>query len=469
MRFHDENYLLKTELARDLYHTYCEDLPIIDYHCHISPKEIAENRVFSNVSELWLGGDHYKWRLMREHGVPERYITGDATDREKFDKWLETVELAIGNPLSQWSRMELSMYFGYNGPLRADLGDEIWEQCSAAIREQGFTARSIIQYSGVELLCTTDDPIDTLEWHRKLKEAEDFPVTVLPAYRPDRLVKIESEGFPDYIQKLGKRYGIRIRSYHDLLHAVASSIDYFDSMGCRTADHGIDRIPHPETSGESADGAFRKALDGECLTNVEVEAYQMKILCDLAGFYLEHGWIMQIHSGARRNNNSRMYGKLGPDTGYDCISSENCGAELPGFLDALDRAGTLPKMVLYSLDPNDDLYIDTVVNCFQRENARGAIQHGAAWWFNDTLDGIRTMLRKKASNGMIADFVGMLTDSRSFISYSRHDYFRRVLCQAVSDWIEDGWPEDSREITGRIISDISYYNVKRFFGFGGAS
>lgn len=465
MKLFDMNYMLKSDTARTLYHEYCEDLPIIDYHCHISPQMIAENCCFSDITELWLGGDHYKWRLMREHGVPEYYITGDASSKEKFERWMEVLEVAVGNPIYQWSKMELSRYFGWDGPLLAELSGDIWNQCERIIKEKHMTPRSVIQESGVRILCTTDDPVDDLRWHHLIREDKDFSTQVLPAFRPDCIIQCNDIGFIDYLEKLERITETKIREYDDLLSAIEVRMEYFDSMGCVVSDHGLDDIPFAMADLKEIREIFRKIRIGNRLTALENEKYQTRILLDLAERYADRNWVFQLHYGAKRNVNHRRFRQLGPDSGFDCINGRTLGEKLPEFLNALAESDIMPKTIIYSLRQSDNQYIDSVINCFQVDGKHSWLQHGAAWWFNDNLHGIREQLQSRASMGMLTDFIGMLTDSRSFISYSRHDYFRRVLCQLLADWIEADLFDNNISLAGEIAQKISLYNVAEYFNW----
>lgn len=461
----DENFLLNTECARKLYHNFAENMPILDYHCHINPQEIAENRQFGNITEVWLGGDHYKWRQMRANGVDEYYITGDAPDREKFQKWAETLERLIGNPLYHWSHLELKRYFGYEGCLNGETAEKVWELCNEKLQTSEMRVRGLIQQSGVTLICTTDDPADTLEWHEKIKKDEDFDVQVLPAWRPDKAVGIEASGFPEYIHKLEKVAGIKIESFESLKKAIRNRMEYFDGKGCKVSDHGLDYIMYVPAAPEEVEEIFRKGLSGESLSLTETAKYKTAFMIFLGKEYCRRDWVMQLHYGCRRNNNSFMFEKLGPDTGYDCINNYAPAAQLAGFLNSLAVGGELPKTILYSLNPNDNAVIDTVIGCFQDSSARGKLQHGSAWWFNDHKTGMTEQMTSLANIGMLGNFVGMLTDSRSFLSYTRHEYFRRILCDLVGGWVENGeYPYDER-VLEKLIKGICYYNAVDYFGF----
>lgn len=464
--FMDQDFLLSNETASLLYHEYAENMPIVDYHCHISPKEIAEDVSFENITRLWLGGDHYKWRLMRANGINEEYITGKAPDREKFQKWAETLELAIGNPIYHWSHLELKRYFNYNKPLNSETAQEVWDLCNDKLKSPELSARGIIKGSNVTVLCTTDDPADSLEYHIQLSKDESFGTKVLPAFRPDEATNIEKPGFIDYLNKLSMVSDIDISSFSSLCEALKKRMDFFDSVGCKTSDHGLDFVMYYPASDHEVEAIFRKRLEGDRLTETEILKFKTALLVFLGRENHRLNWVMQLHYGAKRDNNKRMYGVLGPNTGYDCIdNSRNSSAQLADFLNALSTTDQLPKTILYSLNPVDNAAIDTVMGCFQDDSAIGKLQHGSAWWFNDHEPGMRDHLTTLASTSLLSNFVGMLTDSRSFLSYTRHEYFRRILCDIFGTLVETGrFPNDLR-ILKRLVEDISYNNAIRYFGF----
>ncbi|MGN0658993.1 MAG: glucuronate isomerase [Emergencia sp.] len=465
MKFIHDDFLLTTDTSRRLYHEYAEKMPIIDYHCHLDPRDIAEDRVYENITRLWLSGDHYKWRLMRNCGISEKYITGDADDKEKFIAWASVLEKCIGNPLYHWSMLELARYFDYEGVLTASSGEKVWDHCNEVIRKKKLSAKKILKESGVETICTTDNPEDDLRWHRLIREDKEFEISVLPAFRPDKAFKIEADDFRSYMNVLATRFSRKITSYSDLVEVLHLSINYFNEMGCRTSDHGLDFIPCRYAGEEKIEEIFQKGLRGEVLSEEEKESYRTRLLTDLAEMYSSREWVMQLHYGASRNNSSLMFEKLGPDTGYDCISGKKSGNRLPQLLDMMENRGILPKTVVYSLDPVENAMIDTVCGCYSQENVRGKVQHGSAWWFNDHLQGMRDHLENLASHSVLANFIGMLTDSRSLLSYTRHEYFRRILCQLMGEWVEQGWYPDDTELLGKMVQDISYYNTLEFFQF----
>ena len=463
--FMGRNFLLTTDTAKELFHEIAADLPIIDYHCHIDPREIWEDKKFRNITEIWLGGDHYKWRIMRANGVEEKYITGDAPDREKFQKFAETLPKAIGNPLYHWSHLELKRYFGYEGVLNGDTAEEVWNLCNEKLQDELMSARNIIRRSNVEVVCTTDDPADTLEYHKLIAEDKTVEFKVLPAWRPDKAMNIELPGFGAYIEKLAKAAKKTINDWDSLLAALEKRMDFFVSMGCRVSDHGIDYVPYEPADEKTADQVFQKALNGDILDAKEVRIYKTAFLLAMGRMYSARGWVMQLHFGCKRNNNTAMFEKIGPDTGYDAMGKAVPYEELADFLNALNRTDELPKTIVYSLHPGDNAVIETILGCFQGGGNTGKMQHGAAWWFNDHKNGMREQLESFAATGVLGTFVGMLTDSRSFLSYARHEYFRRILCNYIGELVENGeYPYDERGLE-KIVEGICYYNAKKYFEF----
>lgn len=463
--FMDENFLLSTGTAQELYHNYAGKMPILDYHCHINPQEIAENRKFENITQVWLGGDHYKWRQMRSNGVDEYYITGDAPDREKFQKWAETLEKAIGNPLFHWSHLELQRYFGYYGVLNGETAEEVWNLCNGKLQQDSMSVRNLIRKSNVTLLCTTDDPVDDLKWHKAIKEDGSFDVQVLPAWRPDKAMNLDKPDYPDYLSQLSEASGVKIGTFADLKEAIALRMKYFDERGCRVSDHGLDYVMYVPASQEEMERIFAARLAGKSLSAQDIAKFKTACMLYAASQYKKLGWVMQLHYGCKRDNNTSMYKKLGPYTGYDCISNYAPADQLTDFLDAVNEAGGLPKTILYSLNPGDDELIGTVLGCFQDSDAVGKIQQGSAWWFNDNKTGMRKQMTSLANLGLLGNFVGMLTDSRSFLSYPRHEYFRRIMCELIGGWVENGeYPKDMKMLE-KIVKGISYNNAVRYFGF----
>ena len=462
-KFMDENFLLKTPAAQRLYKEYAAKMPIYDYHCHLSPKEIAEDKKYKNITEIWLYGDHYKWRFMRSMGVEERYCTGDASDYEKFLAYAKCVSRAIGNPLYHWTHLELQRYFNVYEPLNEKTAPEIWEKVNKIIAEGDFSARSLIKKSNVALIGTTDDPIDMLKYHAKIRELKDFDTKVVPAFRPDKAVNINLDGFKEYIAKLSEAGKKEIKNYDDLKEVLRSRIDFFSSMGSKISDHAVEYVPYIEAGDDEIDAILKKALNGEKCTDEEVEKYKTSIITFFAKEYAKRDWVMQIHIGALRNNNTNMFKKLGPDTGFDSIDDNKIAHKLSRFMDNLDKDGNLPKVILYSLNPNDNYTLAAMLGNFQKGGVKGKIQLGSAWWFNDNIDGMELQMKALANLGALAAFVGMLTDSRSFLSYPRHEYFRRILCNIVGQWVEDGEIYDDEDILKEIIEGVSFNNAKEYF------
>lgn len=461
----DENFLLSTETAQRLFHSYAETMPVLDYHCHISPEEIATDRRFENITQVWLGGDHYKWRFMRSCGVDEAYITGNASDRDKFFKWAEVLGKAIGNPLYHWSHLELQRYFNYHKPLSQNTASEVWELCNKKLAEKDMSARGLIRKSNVTLICTTDDPIDSLCYHKAIAEDQSFSVQVLPAWRPDRSIAIEKPDFAAYMEQLSSVSHIEINSFPALCKALKVRLDFFDSMGCVVSDHGLDYVMYAPATEQQADMILKKRLSGAALSQEEILRFKTMLLLFLGREYARRGWVMQLHYGVKRNNNTRLFQAIGADTGYDCIGDQAPAGELADFLNALECTDELPKTILYSLSPNDNAAIETIMGCFQNSQAVSKLQHGSAWWFNDHRPGIEAHLRSLASLGNLSGFVGMLTDSRSFLSYTRHEYFRRILCEYIGTLVENGEFADDEQILSDLVKDISYRNAVAYFGF----
>ena len=462
----DKDFLLSTPTGEELFHGFAERMPIVDYHCHISPQEIFEDKRFATITEVWLGGDHYKWRLMRACGVDERFVTGDADPREKFQKWAETLERCVGNPVFEWSHLELKRFFGYEGVLSSTTAQEVWELANAKLATDEFSCRNLIRRSNVRLICTTDDPADSFEWHRALAADDTFDVQVVPAMRPDAALRIErGQAFADYVARLAAVAEMPIASFADLKRAIAKRYDVAHELGCRASDHALDYVMYAPATPAEVEAIFAKGLLAEPLTEREVLQYKTAFMQFVAGEYVRLGWAMQLHFGCKRDNNRAMFAQLGPDTGYDCISNYAPADQLADFLGSIQEATGLPKTILYSLNPNDNAMIDTVMACFQEAPVAGKLQNGSAWWFNDNEVGMREQLTALANEGVLGTFVGMLTDSRSFLSYPRHEYFRRVLCGLVGEWVEQGKYPHDLGLLGGIVKDISYNNAVRYFGF----
>ena len=462
----DQDFLLSTKTGEELFHNFAEGMPIVDYHCHISPKEIWEDKRFENITEVWLGGDHYKWRLMRANGVDERFITGDAPAREKFQKWAETLGRCVGNPVFEWSHLELKRYFGYEGVLNGKTAQEVWDLANAKLAEASFTCRNLIKQSNVRMICTTDDPADSFEWHKKIAADDSFDVQVVPAMRPDAALRIErGQEFADYCKHLSEVAGVEVSDFEGMKSAISKRYDVAHELGCRASDHALDYVMYVPATADEIEAIFAKGLAAEPLTEEEVLKYKTAFMQFVAGEYVRLGWAMQLHFGCKRDNNRAMFAKLGPDTGYDCISNYTPSDQLADFLNSIQETCGLPKTILYSLNPIDNTMIDTVMGCFQEAPTAGKIQNGSAWWFNDNEVGMREQLTALANEGVLGNFVGMLTDSRSFLSYPRHEYFRRVLCSVIGEWVEQGKYPADMELLGTIVRDISYNNSVRYFGF----
>ena len=463
--FMDEDFLLQTEVAKKLYHDYAAKMPVLDYHCHINPREIAEDRQFENITQVWLGGDHYKWRFMRSCGVDEKYITGDASDKEKFMKWAECLGKAIGNPLYHWSHLELQRYFGFNGALSRKNAEEVWNLCNEKLTQPSMSARNIIKQSNVTLICTTDDPVDSLEWHKKIAEDDSFDVAVLPAWRPDKAMNLEKPDYTDYISKLSSVSGVAIKTFEDLKKALVIRIEFFASMGCCVSDHALEYVMYEPATDAQIEAIFAKAMAKETITRQEEMQFKTAFMTFVSGEYNKRNWVLQLHYGCKRDNNKPMFAKIGADTGYDCINNYAPSAQTADFLNHLIEKDSLPKTILYSLNPNDNQAIGTILGCFQNSDAVAKIQQGSAWWFNDHKTGMQEQMISLANLGNLSGFVGILTDSRSFLSYTRHEYFRRILCNLFGNWVENGeFPEDY-DILGEIVQNISYNNAVNYFGF----
>ena len=463
-QFMDKDFLLSTEMSQTLYHQFAENMPILDYHCHINPQEIYEDRKFENITQVWLGGDHYKWRQMRSNGVDEKYITGDGSDREKFQAWAETMPKLIGNPLYHWSHLELRRYFGYEGYLNGDTAEEVWNLCNAKLQEDSMTVRNIIKQSGVTLICTTDDPVDSLEWHKKIAEDPTFDVQVLPAWRPDKAMNVEKPTYGEYIAQLSKVSGVEVKDFASLKEALKNRMAFFASKGCCVSDHALEYVMYAPASDAEVDAILQKGLRGEAISKEEELKYKTAYMLFVAREYVKLGWVMQIHYGCKRDNNAYMFEQLGPDTGYDCINNYAPSAQMADFLNALSATNDIPKTILYSLNPNDNASIGSIIGCFQGD-IPGKIQQGSAWWFNDHKIGMTEQITSLANLGCLGNFVGMLTDSRSFLSYTRHEYFRRILCDIFGTWVENGeYPADMKALE-ELVRGICYNNAVKYFGF----
>lgn len=466
--FLDENFLLETPTAQLLYHDHVKNLPIIDYHCHLDPKLIAKNHRFKNITELWLSGDHYKWRLMRANGVDEQFITGDASDWDKFMKFAEAIPYTMRNPMYHWTHMELQRVFGIDKLLSPKTATEIYDKCNKMLQQDGFTARGLMKKFKVEVVCTTDDPCDTLTYHDQIKDS-DFDIKVLPTWRPDKSLAVEnSSEFVSYIQKLSNVSGAKINSFKDYIKAIKNRHDYFNSMGCKLSDHGIEAFYSDDCSIEEAEAIFKKVyIEKNDLTDKEIGKFKSKMLYENAILNFEKGWVQQFHFGAIRNNNTKMFNSIGADTGYDSIDdNSNLAASMSRFFDRLQTQDKLTKSIIYNLNPRDNYLVATMVANFQEGPVAGKIQFGSGWWFLDQKDGMEDQMNVLSTQGLLSRFVGMLTDSRSFISYPRHEYFRRILCNLIGNDIEEGLlPASEMEFIGQMVENISYYNAKDYFKF----
>ena len=461
-KFMDKDFLLTGEVQKELFHSFAENEPIFDWHCHLTAKEIYENKAPENIYDLWLTGDHYKWRAMRSCGYDEKYITGDAEPFEKFEAFADTLTYAIGNPLFHWSHLELQRYFGIDTVLSKDTAKEIWEETGRKIKEGGFTPREIIRKSNVYALCTTDDPADNLEWHKKLKD-DGFETKVLPAFRPDKALALENKGYGDYIKLLAKSADMEIETYGDMLTAIEKRMDFFKEMGCAASDQAVEAVVYAPAAEEELDRIFKKAINGEALDKWEIDSFKYETLLAFGRAYAKRGFAMELHMGAMRNNNQRMFEKLGPDTGFDSVTDPQVAFGLSRLLDNLDKDGLLPKTILFCLNPKDNYVLGTMLGNFQSAEAKSKIQFGSAWWFCDNYEGMKTQMTTLANLGVLGAFVGMVTDSRSFLSYPRHEYFRRILCSLAGSWVENGMYPYNIKALEKIIKGVSFENSKEYF------
>jgi len=473
--FMDKDFLLESETARRLFHDCADRQPLVDYHCHISPREIYEDRRFNDLTEVWLGGrqpdgsyfgDHYKWRVMRSNGTPEDYVTGGQPPVERLRRFAEALEMAIGNPMYHWCNLELRKFFGYEGYLSPKSVDEIWALTSDKLQnDPKMSVRGLIEQSNVAFIGTTDDPTDSLEWHEKLAADPSLKVKVCPSFRPDKAINITKEGFAEYIGRLARSVGKdTLSSVDEVCAALTERLEFFKKLGCRASDHGLDYIPFRVRAARKNDEAFQKAMSGETISKKEAEGYQTAILLHLGREYHRLDIAMQLHYSCARNMNRRVYERMGPDTGVDMIAQNTCGESIAALLNALAEEGSCPKTILYSLNPADNAQLGTLIGCFQSEELPGKIQHGSAWWFNDTKSGMEEQLKSLANLGLLGNFVGMLTDSRSFLSYARHDYFRRIFCNLIGTWVENGEYPNDEEALKKIVEGVCYANAARYFG-----
>ncbi|MDG0029932.1 glucuronate isomerase [Priestia sp. Y58] len=464
-KFMDDHFLLTNETAAHLYNTYAKDMPIIDYHCHLNPQEVYENKQFKTLTNVWLDGDHYKWRLMRANGIEEEKITGSASDYEKFLAWAKTVPMTIGNPLYHWTHLELKRFFNIDEILNEQTAPFIWEKANEKLRSGKFGARDLITRSNVKVICTTDDPTDSLEYHMKLRDVQGFETQVLPSFRPDKGLEINQEGFKSWIAKLQDCLNRSIHTYDDLLKALESRARFFHSMGGRLSDHALNKMVYTKTSKEEVSEIFLKALKGEGVSTEEESKYKSYTLIFLGKLYNELGWAMQFHLHALRNNNTKMFRQLGPDTGYDSMYDGQVAEPLVQLLDQMDVQNSLPKTILYSLNPKDNYVLASIIGSFQGDGIPGKLQLGTAWWFNDQREGMLEQMKALSNAGLFSRFIGMLTDSRSFLSYTRHEYFRRLVCSLIGTWVEEGEVPNDQQLLEQIVKGICYENAKDYFSF----
>ncbi len=463
-QFINEDFLLENKIARRLYHEFSEGQPIIDFHCHLSPEMIAEDRRFDDLGQAWLEGDHYKWRAMRTNGIDEKYCTGDAPPREKFGKWAETVPVTIGNPLYHWTHLELSRYFGIVGLLSPLTADRIYERASSLLQSEEFSIRSLIRKMNVEIICTTDDPADSLEFHRHLKDT--FEIPVLPTFRPDNSIKTDDPvKFKAYIERLGHATGIAVTNFDSLIEALDNRHNYFHVHGGRLSDHGMDRFYFAQFTAGEVDRILKHLLNGKVPEAGETEKFRTAVMLELCRMNHKRGWTQQFHVGAMRNNNARMFRKMGPDTGWDSIGIAQDALKMSKFLNSLDDSDQLTRTILYNLNPADNEMMVTMAGNFNDGSQAGKVQYGPAWWFLDQKNGMEKNLNDLASLGLLRRFIGMVTDSRSFLSYPRHEYFRRILCNFVGNEIEKGLIPDDDDLVKPLIEGISYKNAKEYFKF----
>ena len=467
--FMDKDFLLDTETAKKLYHEHAEKMPIIDYHCHLQPKEIYEDKKFRNLAEVWLGagdryGDHYKWRALRARGYEEDSISGPDDDYKKFYQFAESMPYFVGNPLYHWSHLEMKRYFGIEEIINAKTAKTVWEKANTVL--ETLTARKMMEKMRVQVVCTTDDPVDSLEWHKKMKEDATLKVKVLPTFRPDKAVNIENAGFAEYVNQLAKVVNKPIVCLNDLLLALKERIDFFNEMGTRLSDHSLEVVHYAPATYEQANAVFEKGLKGEEITELDQDIYKGYLLVALGEEYAKRNWVLQLHIGALRNNSKSMLAKIGADTGFDGIGDDVFMQKLSAILGALDEKNALPKTILYNLNIRDNYALTVLAGCFQKEGVKGRVQVGTAWWFLDQQDGMRQNMETLMQVGVISNSVGMLTDSRSFLAYPRHEYYRRILCSTLGRLVESGqYPESELETLGQIVENICYNNAKEYFGF----
>lgn len=462
--FINDNFLLENKFAEELYHNYSKNQPIIDYHNHLSPQFIAEDKIFDNITQIWINGDHYKWRAMRTLGINEQFITGNGSDKDKFMNWAKAVPYTMRNPLYHWTHLELARYFDIHDLLNEKSAEKIYMEASAKINSTEYSTQNLLRKVNAEFVCTTEDPIDTLEYHQQLAK-NPFGTKVSTAFRPDKAILISNDGYNSYIDTLGEVAGISISSYSDLCTALTNRIDFFDKNGCKLCDHGLDQIYFENFTESEVNSIFKKKRERKEISNEEALKFQTAILLFLSETYHQYGWVQQFHLGALRNNNERMHRILGPDTGWDSIGDYPQAQKLSRFLNALDRKDKLTKTIIYNLNPADNEVMATMIGNFNDGSVKGKVQFGSGWWFLDQKDGMTKQLNALSNMGLISCFIGMLTDSRSFLSFPRHEYFRRILCNLLGDEIKKGELPNDMEWIGKMVADISYNNAKEYFKF----
>lgn len=464
--FMDADFLLKTETAQRLYHDHAEKMPIYDYHCHLSPQEIAEDRQYDNLGEIWLDGDHYKWRAMRTNGITEEFVTGNASWRDKFKKWAETVPQSIRNPIYHWTHLELQRYFGIDTLLNPETADAIYDECTAKLRTPEYSARNLMRKMNVKLVCTTDDPIDSLEYHKQL-QAEGFEIKVLPTFRPDKAANLSDPlAYQDYVQTLEIASGIAVRDFASLISAIDLRHEYFHSIGCRLSDHGVAYVPDAVAPAAELDAIFTSVMSGKTVSAEESDAFLAAFLYEAAKMNHKRGWIQQFHVGVFRNTSTRQFAALGPDTGFDSIADYRQGPGLIRLFDQLDQSGQLAKTILYNINPADNELFATLIGNYQDGSSAGKMQWGSGWWFLDQKDGMERQMNALSQLGLLSRFIGMLTDSRSFLSYPRHEYFRRILCNLIGTDVENGEIPNDMKLLGRMVENICYKNAVDYFALG---
>lgn len=459
--FLTKDFLLQTKTAQTLYHDYAEQMPIFDFHCHLPVQEIYEDKKYRSITEVWLGGDHYKWRLLRQFGVDESYVTGDKSDWEKFEKYAQMIPYAVGNPMYHWTHLELQRYFGIDQTLSPSTAKSIYDVANQKL--QTLSARKLIEQSNVTKLITTDDPVDDLHFHKLLASDKSFSVQVLPAFRPDKAINVELDTFVPYVKRLQQVSGVQIDGIDSLCLALTKRIEYFDSVGCVCSDHALDVVMYQPATQAQVDEIVRRALNGEKLTAFQVEQYKGYLLLQLGKQYARLGWVQQYHVGAMRNNNARFMSTIGADSGFDAVSDAPVAHKLSCLLNQLDSVNSLPKTILYCLNPSDNQVLATLINCFQQSGVTGKVQFGSGWWFNDQKDGMQRQMTDLSQVALLSKFVGMLTDSRSFLSYTRHEYFRRILCNLLGNLIENGEYPNDLQFVGKVVQDICYNNAMQYF------